>query len=94
MGLAQVASILDQEGLRVRVEDLIDKCIFAEQVGLLAVERRKEVEKEGMSPWGEKAKSAKKAEVERKDSGGLAGIKRMMGLGLKRKNTTVHVGTK
>lgn len=94
MGLAQVASILDQEGLRVRVEDLIDKCIFAEQVGLLAVERRKEVEKEGMSPWGEKAKSAKKAEVERKDSGGLAGIKRMMGLGLKRKNTTVHIGTK
>ncbi|KAF2186293.1 nonribosomal peptide synthase [Zopfia rhizophila CBS 207.26] len=90
MGLAQVASILDQDGLRVRVEDLIDKCVFAEQVGLLAVERRKEVEKEEQSPWGEKGrrvavKSEARTELERRESGRIGGLVRR--IGLKRKGT-------
>lgn len=85
MGLAQVASILDQESLRVRVEDLIDKAEFNEQVGLLAIERRKQIEREEMSPWGEKGLSRKTTEVgvlERKESG-LAGLAKKMGLGKK-----------
>ncbi|KAH7130267.1 hypothetical protein B0J11DRAFT_429378 [Dendryphion nanum] len=86
MGLAQVASILDHENLRVRVEDLIDKAEFNEQVGLLAVERRKQIEREEMSPWGEKGISRKASEgtVERKESG-FAGLAKMMGLGKKGK---------
>ncbi|KAF2707683.1 acetyl-CoA synthetase-like protein [Pleomassaria siparia CBS 279.74] len=93
MGLAQVASILDQYGLRVRVEDLIDKCTFSEQVGLLAVERNKELKKEKLSPWGEKGEKAKKdsrrgtEELERKDSSGIKGLRSMMGMIMKRKNT-------
>ncbi|KAF2119371.1 hypothetical protein BDV96DRAFT_486547 [Lophiotrema nucula] len=86
MGLAQVASILDQEGLRVRVEDLIEKCVFVEQVGVLAEERRKVLDKEEMSPWGDKGRKAGsrseaiRAELERKESGGLAGLVKRMGL--------------
>ncbi|OAL51558.1 acetyl-CoA synthetase-like protein [Pyrenochaeta sp. DS3sAY3a] len=58
MGLAQVASILDQEeGFRVRVEDMIDKSVFVEQVGLLAAERKRQLEKENQNPWGEKGKT-------------------------------------
>ncbi|KAF1848737.1 nonribosomal peptide synthase [Cucurbitaria berberidis CBS 394.84] len=71
MGLAQVASILDHEGFRVRVEDLIDKSVFVEQVSLLAVERKKQIEKERQSPWGEKVKSktAERVKTERTGSG-------------------------
>jgi hypothetical protein len=71
MGLAQVASILDQEeGFRVRVEDLIDKSVFAEQVGILAAERKKQIDKERQNPWGDKgkAKSEEKSKTERKGS--------------------------
>ncbi|ORY11754.1 nonribosomal peptide synthase [Clohesyomyces aquaticus] len=92
MGLAQVASILDQEGLRVRVEDLIEKCVFREMVGVLAAERMKEVEKENMGPWGEKGKKreeekkrkAGKAKLERRESG-LGGLVRK--IGMKRRGT-------
>jgi hypothetical protein len=92
MGLAQIASILDQEGLKVRVEDLIDKCTFVEQVGILAVERKKEMLKEEASPWGEKGKTEVGTKVagkenERKESGGMKRLKRMMGMSLKSKNT-------
>lgn len=87
MGLAQVAAILDQEdGFRVRVEDLIDKSVFVEQVGLLAIERKKQVEKERQNPWGDKAKQKveDKGKIEKKGSmfGNL--VKRM---GMKRKGT-------
>lgn len=65
MGLAQVASILDQdEGFRVRVEDLIDKSVFVDQVNLLATERKKQLERERQNPWGEKGKA--KSEENRK----------------------------
>ena len=37
IGLAQVASILEQEGFKLRVEDLVDHPTMAEQLGLLAV---------------------------------------------------------
>ncbi|KAF1838181.1 acetyl-CoA synthetase-like protein [Decorospora gaudefroyi] len=69
MGLAQVASILDQdEGFKVRVEDLIDKAVFVEQVGILAAERKKQIEKERQSPWGDKEKT--KSEVKTKEKKG------------------------
>jgi hypothetical protein len=99
MGLAQIASILDQEGLKVKVEDLIDRCTFAEQVGILAVERKKEMLKEEASPWGEKGRAvagskASGKDVERKESGGMKGLKRMMGMGFKRKNISSAAAAK
>jgi hypothetical protein len=79
MGLAQVSSILDHEGLRVRVEDLLDKSVFVDQVGVLAVERKKAIEKEEQSPWGDKkVKKEEKAPAEKK--GGMAGFARKMKL--------------
>jgi non-ribosomal peptide synthase protein (TIGR01720 family) len=81
MGLAQIASILDAEGLRVRVEDLLTNPVFVDQVGLLAEEKKKIIEKEEMSPWGEKGtkkdkekkdekeRVAKDAKLERVESG-------------------------
>jgi len=59
MGLAQVASILAEEGFKIRVEDLLDKSVFVDQVSLLVAERKKQVEKEEQSersPWGDKGK--------------------------------------
>ncbi|KAF2742358.1 nonribosomal peptide synthase-like protein [Sporormia fimetaria CBS 119925] len=95
MGLAQVASILDQEGLKVRVEDLIDKSVFVDQVGLLAEVKKKvlEREREGeMSPWGEKGRKrvgtdgvGKKGEGRPQSSLGLGSFVKKMGLGGKRK---------
>ncbi|KAF2846109.1 nonribosomal peptide synthase-like protein [Plenodomus tracheiphilus IPT5] len=88
MGLAQVASILDQEeGFRVRVEDFIDKSIFVEQVGLLAIERKKQIDKERQDPWGEKGKSKieEKAKMERKGSSFGNLVKKM---GIKRKGSS------
>ncbi|KAI8938152.1 hypothetical protein NX059_005818 [Plenodomus lindquistii] len=88
MGLAQVASILDQEeGFRVKVEDLIDKSVFVEQVGLLAVERRKQIEKERQDPWGDKGKSKteEKVKMERKGSS-FGNLVRKMGI--KRKGSS------
>ncbi|KAL6705717.1 hypothetical protein ACN47E_006506 [Coniothyrium glycines] len=86
MGLAQIASILDQEeGFRVRVEDLIDRSTFADQVGVLATERKKQIERERQDPWGDKSKNrADIKEKERKISvmGRLAGK-----IGLKRKGS-------
>ncbi|KAF2267152.1 acetyl-CoA synthetase-like protein [Lojkania enalia] len=85
MGLAQVASILDHEGLRIRVEDLIEKCVFVEQISVLAAERRRVVEKEEMSPWGEKGRKGEtKEESEKKDSGFVGLVKK---IGLKRRGT-------
>ena len=42
MGLAHVANILEQEGYKVRVEDLINRPIMAEQLGLLAMQSLQE----------------------------------------------------
>ncbi|KAF2020287.1 acetyl-CoA synthetase-like protein [Aaosphaeria arxii CBS 175.79] len=86
MGLAQVASILDQDHLKIRVEDLIDKSSFNEQVGLLAVERRKQIEMEEMSPWGEKARPKRDdiKKLERRESGIGALVKK---IGLSRTKT-------
>jgi hypothetical protein len=91
MGLAQVASILDGEGIRVKVEDLIDKCLFADQVGLLGVHRKLQIDKEQaseQSPWGEKGSKAvgrkDTLRLERRESGLGALAKR---IGLKRKGT-------
>lgn len=77
MGLAQVASILDQEeGFRVKVEDLIDKSMFVEQVGLLAVERTKQLEKERQNPWGEKGKM--KTEEKIKAARSVSGLTKLV----------------
>jgi hypothetical protein len=85
MGLAQVASILAEEGFRVRVEDLLDKSVFVDQVGVLVVERKKQVEKEEQSeksPWGDKGKLKKtdtlKVKTEKKH--GLGALARKIGL--------------
>ncbi|KAJ4350471.1 uncharacterized protein N0V89_009092 [Didymosphaeria variabile] len=90
-GIAQIASIFDhEEGWKVRVEDLLDKPVFVDQVGLLAAERKKQIEKEEMSPWGEKGKVAAKGvlgdneRLERKQSG-LGALARK--IGLKRRDT-------
>jgi non-ribosomal peptide synthase protein (TIGR01720 family) len=89
MGLAQVASILDQDGLRVRVEDLLDKSVFVDQVSILAVERKKQIEKDMQDPWGEKGKTKievkiKEKERERRASGFGSLAKK---IGLKRKES-------
>ncbi|KAF1943906.1 acetyl-CoA synthetase-like protein [Clathrospora elynae] len=86
MGLAQVASILDQEdGFRARVEDLIDKSVFVEQVGLLAAERKQQIEKERQDPWGEKGKTKieERVKADRKASSFGAFAKKM---GFRKKN--------
>jgi hypothetical protein len=80
MGLAQVSSILDHEGLRVRVEDLLDKSVFVDQVGVLAVERKKAIEKEEQSPWGEKGRAKKEEKAPAEKKGGMAGFARKMKL--------------
>jgi non-ribosomal peptide synthase protein (TIGR01720 family) len=70
MGLAQVASILDQERLKVRVEDLLDKSVFFDQVGIVAAERKKQKDIDAQSPWGDKGKL--KVEERPKDRRGSA----------------------
>lgn len=91
MGLAQIASTFDHEdGWKVRVEDLLDKPVFVDQVKLLAAERKKQIEKEEMSPWGDKGKVVAKGvlgdkeKLERRQSGLGALAKR---IGLKRRDT-------
>lgn len=84
MGLAQVSSILAEEGFTIRVEDLLDKSVFVDQIGLLIIERKKQCERElenEKSPWGEKGKlrKAETAKVEGKKSG-LGALARKMGL--------------
>lgn len=56
MGLAQVASILDQDGLKVRVEDLLDNSVFFDQVGIVAAERKKQIDRDAQNPWGDKGR--------------------------------------
>lgn len=90
MGLAQVASILDQGGLKIRVEDLIDRPVFVDQVSVLAEEKKKMVERENMNPWGDKAKGkvheGKDKELTRTQSRlGIGALVKKMGL--KRKGT-------
>lgn len=65
MGLAQVVAILSEQGFVVRVEDMLDNSKFVDQIDLLVVERKKQLEAETQtekSPWGNKGKS-KKAET-------------------------------
>ena len=85
MGLAQVASILAEEGFRVRVEDLLDKSVFVDQVGVLVVVRKKQVEKEEQSeksPWGDtgKGKRTETIKVKSEKKGGFGALARKMGL--------------
>jgi hypothetical protein len=85
MGLAQVASILAEEGFRVRVEDLLDKSVFVDQVNVLVVERKKQVEKEEASersPWGEKGKGKRTetVKVRGEKKSGLGKLARLVGL--------------
>lgn len=84
MGLAQVASILAEEGFKIRVEDLLDQSVFVGQVGSLVVERKKQVEKEEQSersPWGEKGKMKRTETVQVPGKkGGLGALARKIGL--------------
>jgi hypothetical protein len=62
MGLAQVVAFLAEQGLVVRVEDMLDNSVFVDQVGLLAVERKRQLEAEAQkekNPWGDKGKTKK-----------------------------------
>jgi hypothetical protein len=84
MGLAQVTSILADEGFKIRVEDLLDKSVFVGQVGVLVAERKRQLEKEELSersPWGEKGKlkRTETVQVPGKKSG-LGALVRKMGL--------------
>jgi len=86
MGLAQVASILDQDGFHVRVEDLLAKSVFVEQVGLLAIERNKHIEMERQSPWGEKAKNKTNGKEKIETRGSIVG-KLVQKFGTRRKGS-------
>jgi aryl carrier-like protein len=46
IGLAQLASVLERQGFKLRVEDLVDHPVFAQQLALLVVEGRKNRERE------------------------------------------------
>ncbi|KAF2030892.1 acetyl-CoA synthetase-like protein [Setomelanomma holmii] len=86
MGLAQVASILAEEGFKIRVEDLLDKSVFVEQVGLLVLERKKQVEKEEQSeksPWGVKGKQKRTDTMKIDKRGGFGKLARKIGFGRK-----------
>jgi hypothetical protein len=86
MGLAQVASILAEEGFKIRVEDLLDKSVFVDQVGLLVIERKKQVEKEEQSersPWGDKGKQKRTETIKVEKKGGLGKLARKIGFGRK-----------
>ncbi|KAH4193904.1 hypothetical protein HBH70_193220 [Parastagonospora nodorum] len=85
MGLAQVAAILAEEGFRVRVEDLLDKSVFVDQISVLVTERKRQVEKEEQSeksPWGDKGKAKKTTETikVKKEKSGFGALARKIGL--------------
>jgi hypothetical protein len=85
MGLAQVAAILSDSGLKIRVEDLLDQSVFVEQVGLLVAERKRvleEEEKSERSPWGDRRTSRSKEGGKEGKKGGLKGFVRKIGLGI------------
>ena len=93
MGLAQIVSTLDHdEGLKIRVEDLLDKPVFVDQVGVLAAEKKKQIEKEEVSPWGDKGKTGSKGAAadktgSEKKEGGFGGLLARK-IGLKRKDSS------
>ena len=72
IGLAQVASLLEQEGYKLRVEDLVDHPIMIEQLALLAMYKKKVKEGEDAEA-AESAVPAQISEVPRK------GLKKMLG---------------
>lgn len=72
IGLAQVASLLEQEGYKLRVEDLVDHPIMIEQLALLAVFKKWEGEKED-SEAGKSSAPVQASEAPKK------GLKRMIG---------------
>jgi hypothetical protein len=62
MGLAQVVAILAERDFIVRVEDMLDNSLFVDQINLLVVERKRQLEAEALkekSPWGNKGKPKK-----------------------------------
>jgi len=79
MGLAQIASILDQDGLKVRVEDLLDQSMFVDQVSILAGARKKQIEKELQNPWGDKGKTKAEEKVNNKKSGTFGSLAKKIG---------------
>jgi hypothetical protein len=46
IGIAQLVSVLEQEGFKLRVEDLVDRPIMIEQLALCAVHEKKMKERE------------------------------------------------
>jgi hypothetical protein len=73
MGLAQIVAILAEGDLVVRVEDMLDNSLFVDQINLLVVEKKKQLEAEARnekSPWGNKGNSKKTGDkkVEKKQS--------------------------
>lgn len=90
LGLAQVASILQEDGFTIRVEDLLDSSIFVDQVSLLVAARKKQIEKEEQSersPWGEKGKGKRTETI--KVDGKKKGFLRKMGFGIGKKKEVV-----
>jgi aryl carrier-like protein len=72
IGVAQVASLLEQEGYKLRVEDLVDHPIMFEQLALLAIYKKEERERE----LTEAAESARPLQAEEEAKKGL---RRMLG---------------
>ncbi|USP74910.1 nonribosomal peptide synthetase 4 [Curvularia clavata] len=83
MGLAQVASILDQEGYKVRVEDLIDQSVFFDQIGILAAERKKQIELESQNPWGDKGRLKVEERPKERRGSALGSLAKKFGFGRK-----------
>ncbi|RAR10725.1 nonribosomal peptide synthetase 4 [Stemphylium lycopersici] len=91
MGLAQVASILDQDGLKIRVEDLLDKSVFFDQVGILAAERKKQIDKEAQNPWGDKGKMKIEERTREKERRGSAFGTLAKRIGLRKKESSKEI---
>ncbi|PVH81870.1 nonribosomal peptide synthase [Cadophora sp. DSE1049] len=80
IGLAQVASLLEQEGMKLRVEDLVDHPVMVEQLALLVAYRKAQKERE-LEDIAAIAHPTQVGEVPKK------GIKKLLGksVGLARK---------
>jgi aryl carrier-like protein len=72
IGLAQVSSLLEEQNLRLRVEDLVDHPVMMDQLTLLAAQRRKTKELEIEEIQGEVIK-------EPSVRGSKKGIKKLLG---------------
>jgi hypothetical protein len=92
IGVAQVASLLEQEGFKLRVEDLVDHPVLIEQLALCAVYSKQQRERERAEAGEQETPQPEMAAAQKK------GLKTIFGKGFglgkkmkfgKKKNTTI-----